>query len=139
MISGFKTINIGALIYRRVEECDIGMAHICSFFDCTVDEIEIMYKMENLDSGVLLRWSKLLDYDFFRPYSQHLILYSPPRLNISPLSTSLPVFRKNIYTRNLIDFILEELESGEKTIKEVVEEYRIPKTTLHKWINKYKK
>ena len=27
------------------------------------------------------KWSKILEYDFFRIYSQHLILYAPPSAN----------------------------------------------------------
>jgi hypothetical protein len=48
----------------------------------------------------------------------------------------LPQFRKNIYTRELIDFILEKMEKGEMTKAEIIR-YKIPKTTLYKWISKY--
>lgn len=52
--------------------------------------------------------------------------------------TSLPRFRKNIYTKEVIDFILELVNVGEKTKRQIIEEYCIPKTTLYKWISKYK-
>lgn len=48
-------------------------------------------------------------------------------------------FRKNIYTREVIDFILEMVEKREKTKKQIIEEYNIPKTTLYKWIEKNRK
>ena len=51
---------------------------------------------------------------------------------------TFPQFRKNIYTKEIIDFILEQIETKQKTIKQVIEEYKIPKTTLYKWISKYK-
>ena len=99
-----------------------------------------MYTLQSLDSEILLKWSKLLEYDFFRIYTQHLILYSPARANQSEIKQklSLPAFKKNIYTKEIIDFMLELIESGEKTKDQVIEEYRIPKTTLYKWLDKYK-
>ncbi|WP_317047722.1 MULTISPECIES: hypothetical protein [unclassified Chryseobacterium] len=100
-----------------------------------------MYNSESLDSKTLLKWSKLLKYDFFRLYSQHLILYSPPTARDPEYKDKniLPQFRKNIYTKEIIDFILEILETGYKTKDQIMAEYGIPKTTLHKWISKYKK
>ena len=79
---------------------------------------------------------------FFRIYTQHLILYAPlsavdEKTKVKKKS-SLPQFRKNIYTKEIIDFILEQIETKQKTIKQVIEEYKIPKTTLYKWISKYK-
>lgn len=52
--------------------------------------------------------------------------------------SSLPQFRKNIYTKEIIDFILEQIMSEKMTKVEVIAKYRIPKTTLYKWISKYK-
>lgn len=73
-----------------------------------------------------------------------LILYASvsktsEKTNNSGLKTSLPQFRKSIYTKEVIDFILEQVSTGEMTINEVVERYSIPKTTLYKWFSKYKK
>ncbi|WP_344830241.1 transposase [Chryseobacterium ginsenosidimutans] len=141
MIS-FKEINIGNLIKLRVEECQIETDRICKFFSCTEKEILEMYQKDDLGAGDLLKWSKLLGYDFFRIYSQHLIFYSPPSgFNFSiPVKdkSALPHFRKNIYTREIIYFILEKINNGDKTKEQVIREYKIPKTTLYKWISKYK-
>ncbi|MBB4805879.1 hypothetical protein HNP38_001151 [Chryseobacterium defluvii] len=136
----FKKIHIGELVRKKVKEYDIDILRICNFFKCTIDDILQMYDSETLDTGILLRWSKLLKYDFFRFYTQHLILYAPPssvKEKIKTVKTSFPKFRKNMYTREVIYFILELISSGEKTKNQVVEEYRIPKTTLYKWISKY--
>lgn len=142
-MSLYKDIHIGKLIKIRVDEAGIDILRICDFFSLNAMEIENMYIQQSLDTQTLLRWSKLLEYDFFRLYSQHLILYSPPaslkQTKIFDKKHSLPVFRKNIYTKEVIDFLVEVVESGDKTIKQVIEDYRIPKTTLHKWIDKYKK
>lgn len=73
----FKDIHVGSLINERVSECKIEMERICKFLKCDEYKILEMYKEENLDSGLLLKWSKLLEYDFFRVYSMHLILHLP--------------------------------------------------------------
>ena len=117
------------------------MSRICNFFNCTEDEVIEMYQQENLPTDILLKWSKLLEYDFFRIYTQHLILYAPPSAKEQDSKTeksSLPQFRKNIYTKEIITFILEQIDSGAMTKIEVMEQYKIPKTTLYKWIDKYK-
>ena len=143
-MDNFKHIHIGDFIKKRVVELNIENSRICNFLNTTENEIEKMYQSEDLNSAILLRWSKLLEYDFFRIYSKHLILYSPP----SPFSRShlkekktnslLPHFKKNIYTIDIIHFILELIETGKKTKQDVMNEYRIPKTTLYKWMDKYK-
>ncbi len=138
MIIDYKNINIGQLIRLRVKENNIELSRICNYMKCTVDEINEMYMQENLCAHTLLRWSKLLKYDFFRVYSHHLILFSPPAGNNRQQRTSqLPQFRKHIYTREIIDFILELINTGRKTKIQIIEEYNIPKTTLYKWIHKY--
>ncbi|WP_317047557.1 hypothetical protein [Chryseobacterium oncorhynchi] len=107
---------------------------------CTELEINEMYALENLPTHTLLRWSKLLEYDFFRLYSQHLILYAPPSASIRESESSkLPRFRKNIYTREMIDFILELIGKEEKTKRQITDEYGIPYSTLCKWMAKHNK
>lgn len=142
MSSYFKNIHIGSLVKQRVLELEIETSRICNFFKCSDEEIEQMFLQEELTTGILLKWCKLLGYDFFRVYSQHLILYAPPGSTIYNSSsnekeTKLPQFRKNIYTKEVIDFILELVGSGEKTRQQIIDEYKIPKTTLYKWISKY--
>ena len=137
----FKSIHIGILINKAVTESGIEMSRFCNFFNCTEDEVIEMYQQENLPTDILLKWSKLLEYDFFRIYTQHLILYAPPSAKEQDSKTeksSLPQFRKNIYTKEIITFILEQIDSGAMTKIEVMEQYKIPKTTLYKWIDKYK-
>ena len=137
----FKEIHIGKMLKMSVTEGGIEMSRICNFMKCNEEEINQMYLQENLPTDILLRWSKLLEYDFFRIYTQHLILYAPPSAKEQDSKTeksSLPQFRKNIYTKEIITFILEQIDSGAMTKIEVMEQYKIPKTTLYKWIDKYK-
>lgn len=140
----YKNIHIGNLIKTAVTESRVELSRICNFLHCTEKEVGEMYTCSSLDTMVLLKWSKLLEYDFFRIYSQHLILYapaSPKTKNISSAEkkTGLPRFRKNMYTREVIDFILEQIRNSKMTKEEIVIRYKIPKTTLYKWIDKYSK
>ena len=137
----FKNIHIGSLIQDAVTECGIDTSRICNFFKCSVQDIEQMYKEENLSTGNLLIWSKLLQYDFFTLYTQHLILYAPiatVEKRAKTQNIKLPRFRKNIYTQEIIEFILEQINTGEMSRNQVIERYKIPKTTLYKWISKYR-
>ena len=136
----FKDIHIGSLLNQLVTESGIELSRICNFLNCTEEELEKMYKHKSLDTEILLRWCKLLEYDFFRIYSQHLILYAPPSAGKEKgnKKSNLPRFRKNIYTKEVIDFIIEQIETGEMTKNEVMARYNIPKTTLYKWISKHK-
>ncbi|WP_228443197.1 transposase [Chryseobacterium nematophagum] len=141
----FKYIHVGSLIQRKVLENGLSLSFLCKTFNCSEKEVSDMYTAETLDTEILLIWSKLLGYDFFRIYSEHLILYSPQtRVNTKDsekvtIQKKKGEFRKNIYTRGMIEFILESLELGEKQYKEVLQVYGIPSSTLNKWMDKYKK
>ena len=138
----FKHIHIGQMIKERIAESEMETLRICNFFNCTEDEVIEMYQQENLPTDILLKWSKLLEYDFFRIYTQHLILYAPAAKEKSKQQekqkSSSPQFRKNIYTKEIINFVLEQINTKEMTRTEVMKRYGIPKTTLYKWISKYK-
>ena len=139
----FKNIHIGQMIEKIVAESGIEISRLCNFMKFTEEEITKTYNEENLPTDVLLKWSKILEYDFFRIYSQHLILYAPPSANENKSKkenqkSTVPQFRKNIYTNEIIDFILDQVNTGKMTKNEVINRYRIPKTTLYKWISKYK-
>lgn len=138
----FKKFHLGTLIKNRVRELDISVSRLTKFLKCSEEDLENMYSSESLDTLLVLRWCKILEYDFFRLYCHHLILYAPTLEHTKNGShekdknKSLPQFRKNIYSEELIDYILEMIRSGRKTKIQVIEEYGIPKTTLYKWISK---
>lgn len=137
----FKSIHIGILINQAVTESGTEMSRICNFFKCSTDDISEMMNAKSIDTETLLKWCKLLEYDFFRIYTQHLILYAPTSAkaeNTKKQKPVLPRFRKNIYTKEIIDFILEQISTKKMTINEVLGKYKIPKTTLYKWISKYR-
>lgn len=140
-MSNYKKIHIGEFVRQRVAECDISIFQIASLLQLSEREVENLFLSKNIDTDTLLQLSKFLKYDFFRIYTHHLILYSPPESNFFQKNeiqkTELPQFRKNIYNKEIIDFILELIENKEKTKQQIINEYRIPKTTLYKWIKKY--
>ncbi|WP_426473918.1 hypothetical protein [Chryseobacterium balustinum] len=108
--------------------------------NCKENEIQDMYEAVSLPTSILLQWCKFLEYDFFRIYSQHLILFSAKNSSVvsnQENKNALPSFRKNLYTKEIIKFILELIRTGKKTKAQIIEEYKIPKTTLLKWIEKY--
>jgi len=136
----FKEIHIGKLISQKAAEENVDINRICNFLKCSTHKVNEMYAAKSIDSEILLRWSKLLSYDFFRIYSQHLLLFSSSKKDSKKSisgKNALPEFRKNIYTKEIIDFILDAVRSGEKTKQQIMDEYKIPKTTLYKWISKY--
>ncbi len=137
-----KNIHIGSLIKKRVDELDIDIKRIISFFK-TYPESEILkqYESSSIETNDLLRWSKLLEYDFFRIYTQHIILYAPvgktePKTTTTE-SNVLPNYRKNVYTKEIIDYVLDLYTNEKKRIQEISDEYNIPKNTIHNWVKKY--
>lgn len=139
-MDNLKKINIGQMIQTRWKELEISLERTCNFLNCSVDDVEQTFQKAEIATDVLLKWSKLLEYDFFRLYSHHLILYAPAKPlknNKEKITTKLPEFRKSVYTKEVIDYIIKQIANKEKTPAEVIHEYRIPKTTLYKWIHKY--
>lgn len=140
----YKEIYIGKLIKDRVTELEMASERIVDFLQIDKLELELLYSAKSLDSVMLLKCCKLLEYDFFRIYSHHLTLYTSvgnnnPKSVNGKLKSSLPSFKKSLYTPEIIEFIIEIIGSGEKSAAEVIKEYRIPKTTLHRWLKKHQK
>lgn len=135
----YKEIHIGTLIKQLVLEKEVDNDRIANFLKVDKAVIEEMYVEKSLDTNLLLRWSKLLEYDFFRIYSQHLLLYAPMPKKKNKVKSALPSFTKSLYTPEIIGFIIELIELKKKTPTEIIKEYNIPKTTLYKWIKKHKK
>jgi len=133
----FKKLHIGELIKKRIDELCIDNSRLGKVLSMSEPEITEIYDSQDLNINLVLKLSKYLEYDFFRLYSQNLILFSPPS-NFSK-SVALPLFKKSIYTKEIIDFVIEQVESGEKTKQQIVDEYKIPKVTLYNWLRKYKK
>ncbi|WP_426478029.1 transposase [Chryseobacterium sp. CBSDS_008] len=100
----YKDIYMGQLISKRVQELDIDESRIVSFFSLSISETTAMYEEKSIDSRFLLMWSKLLEYDFFRIYSQHLILNAPAS-GVHDIKSNwksgMPQFRKAFIPKSL--------------------------------------
>ncbi len=140
----YKDIRIGKLIENLVRKKSIGTDRVCNFLNIEESELEKIYESKSMDTDLLLRWSKLLEYDFFRIYSQHLLFYAPStkmkqkKKAVNKAKNTPPSFTKSLYTPEIIQFILELIEHKKKTPAEIIEQYRIPKTTVYRWIGKHK-
>lgn len=138
----FKEIHIGSLIAALFKERAIDTDRALKFLDLKEDQLNKIFNQKSIDSNLLLRFSKLLEYDLFRVYTQHLVLYAPPTtLNIKVtdnLKSTIPQFRKNVYTKEIIEFIVDLIVTKNKTVQEVITQYNIPKTTVYKWLSKHK-
>lgn len=142
MSVNLKSIHIGKMIRQRMKECGVGVERAAKFLKIREEEVVKIYDRKSIDSSQLLNWSKLLEYDFFRIYSQHLILYAPQDKNKpkrKKTDTVLPCFKKNIYTHEVIMFLVELVESERKSARDIQKEYNIPLTTILRWVDKYGK
>ena len=141
----YKNIHIGQHIKRISELQDLDISRACTYLRCTHQDILDTYSYTSLDSELLLKWSKLLNYNFFMFYHSHLQLYKPvaskARVSKDKKQASLKGydFRKNLYNPDIIDWILLKLDKKELSIKEIMEKYHIPKTTIYRWIKRNKK
>lgn len=133
-----KNIHIGSLIQSKVEDLNISIERITGFLDCDEKSVKEMCLQKEIDTDILLMWCKLLEFDFFRVYSGHLILYSPPSKvgKVLKKKENTLVFRKNIYTEEVKNFIIGKVRTEQMTVNEVIFRYKIPKTTLFKWLKK---
>ena len=61
----YKEIHIGTMIKQLVLEKEIDEDRIANFLKADTVVIDRMYEKKSLDTDLLLRWSKLLEYDFF--------------------------------------------------------------------------
>ncbi|WP_336731925.1 transposase [Chryseobacterium sp. VD8] len=134
----YKDIHIGQFIKERANELEVSKERMCSFLKKDEKAIDKIFESASIETDLLLRCSKLLEYDFFRIYSSHLILYAPPSAvdKTKTKSDKIPYFRKNIYTQEIKEFIIGKILSGEMTHNEIIQEYSIPKSTLHRWLQK---
>lgn len=135
----FKDIHIGSVIHEQVQLQEIAIKRICNFFGYNEDEIEAMYEQKSLDADLLLKWSKLLKYNLFLYYQNHLILYAPYGASIATKKASNNTtysFRKNIYTQEIKDHMVNLVLKGGEEPMTVAQKYCIPKNTLYRWLRK---
>ncbi|MBM3404356.1 MAG: transposase [Bacteroidetes bacterium] len=142
----YKSIHIGNLISDRLEEIGMTPEMFAPKINLDMDTFEKLLSSPSIDASLLLILSKRLRYDFFRIYSNHLLLFSPPdnrfmniqeKGSLQKNNNKLPEFRKNTYTPEIIMHLLQKVKNGEMLPAEIIHRYHIPKTTLYRWIRKY--
>lgn len=138
----YKNIHIGSLIKEVFMERKMEEDRVCELLKITTKQLSNIFENESVDTKILLRISKLFEYDFFRIYSQHLLLYAPKSKNLDKIDNSpisrIPQFRKNLYTEEIIEFIIELIVTNKKSINQVISEYHIPRTTVYRWLEKHR-
>ncbi len=141
----YKEIHLGNHIREISKIKNLSVSRACTFLKCSAQDIQDMYNEKSLDSALLLRWCKLLDYNFFMFYHSHLQLYKPSAAttHISKSEKKEEVspyeFKKNLYSPELIDYILGKLDANMLSIRDVIQAYNIPRTTIYRWVKKRKR
>jgi len=139
-----KNIHIGSHIKKIAQIKELSITRACIFLKCSHKDILNMYEKDTLETKLLLRWSKLLEYNFFMLYHSHLQIFSPKAASTKLLSAKEKdreqyEFRKNIYSEEIILWLLEKIEHGELTTQEIIKKYNIPRTTIYRWKKRHTK
>ena len=133
----FKKIHIGKQIEELVKVKGINKNRIENFFKIPYENIVTHFEQEHISTELLLKWCKLLKFDFFRYYSSHLMIYhgisALQQKSSRPIETGL-IIRKNIYTPEIKQFILNKINNNEMDIANVIEKYGVAKTTIYRWL-----
>lgn len=69
-----EIIHIGSQIKKRVLEKDIKLKDLMMSFRCSNQKIIRMFNSSFLKTDLLMKWSLILDYDFFNFYTQEFLL-----------------------------------------------------------------
>lgn len=77
-----KEIHIGNLIRLKVQEQNIQFSRMCNFLTCSEEDILKTFDCRSCDTYLLLRWSKLLEYDFFRFILVTLFFFHHVQINL---------------------------------------------------------
>ena len=65
-------IHIGQLIRQRMEECQMSVSELSRRYGCSRVNMYKIFDKPSIDTAMLLRFSLLLDYDFFQQYRNEL-------------------------------------------------------------------
>jgi hypothetical protein len=73
-MENIEIIHIGNQIKKIVLEKDIKLKDLMMSFRCSNQKIVRMLNSTNLKTDLLMKWSLILDYDFFNFYTQEFLL-----------------------------------------------------------------
>jgi hypothetical protein len=138
-----RNIHIGSIIKEVIQEKKISSEELKIKIGYSSRDINNLFISKSIDSLELLKWSKALGYDFFRLYSSHLMhhhgISNSPTKKIDTIEIGGVQMQKNIYTKELIQFLVNKVRKCEMNSSQVINQYGIPKTTFYKWLQKYPK
>ena len=138
-------IHIGELIKKKLEESGMDKTVFAHRIKKSYPTTLNIFKKRSIKTDDLLKISKVLKYDFFRVYSAEIQLTCPKATNNvrqSAMSkgeatdTTLPRFKKNLYSNEFIDNLVKEINEGKLSRYEAMKKYELPKTTLYRWCRK---
>lgn len=134
----YRDIHIGNFIKQSIVDQSIELTTIQLFFDYTASKIEKIYSSESIPTHELMKWCIFLRTDFFRLYSGHLMLHrgisGKPKIKKEKTGEVIKI-RKNMYTQEIKQFIVEQIRNKDIKVKEAIIRYNIPKTTIYKWLH----
>lgn len=111
-MENLKEIHLGKLVKQKAEELNYPLPKLAQYFECTEEDILGFYEQKHLPTDVLLKFCTCLSYNFFRVLSAHVTLFvkigDRNKFN-QPAVT--PQLKKNVYTKEIKDFILSILRS----------------------------
>jgi hypothetical protein len=136
-----RNIHIGELIGKVMKEKNIPLKVAVYKMKLSTKTVNKQLSSSSIEAIDLLKWSKILRYDFFRLYSCHLMLHHGISNALVKNQGAVKIegihIRKNVYTKELIYFLISKVRKQEMSAMQVVKKYGIPKTTFYKWLQKY--
>lgn len=68
-----EQIHIGKIIQAKVEEKNLSIVSFARMLSCSRTNVYKIFERTSIDTNLLERISKVLNYDFFLEYSQNII------------------------------------------------------------------
>lgn len=68
-------IHLGREIHEKVLNSNLTKKQIMTYFRCSDSKVNSMYHSEHMKSDLIMKWSILLDFDFFQFFSSSFIKY----------------------------------------------------------------
>jgi hypothetical protein len=135
-MENLRDIHIGNLLQECVNNEGIKSNDLIRKMKISKHKLMATFASKSIETEDLLKWSKFFNIDFFRLYSGHLILHHGIS-GIAPKKTEKTTkihIRKNVYTLEIKQFVLSQIESNELSITDAISKYNIPKSTIYKWV-----
>jgi len=101
-----SNIHIGKLINKVWKQKNISIEQTLDFLKCNEEDVCKMLKRKSINTDRLFKWSRLLEYDFFKIYSQPLNFFTS-ETSEECATTNIKILNAN----NIQSALMEEFES----------------------------